>query len=34
MPDEEYERLNEMLENYETAIDYNTTTVTEYDVID
>jgi hypothetical protein len=34
MPDEEYERLNEMLENYETAIDYNTTTVTEYDVVD
>jgi len=34
MPDDEYERLSEMLDDYNEAMDYNQTVVKEYDVID
>jgi hypothetical protein len=34
MPDDEYERLREMLNDYNEAIEYNQTVVKEYDVID
>lgn len=34
MPDEEYDRLSEMLDDYNEAMDYNQTVVKEYDVID